>query len=76
MGYNKEYYIDALAAVAERKKEAEAIADMETKTVQISYPEIQEIENKINEIGLEAVKSAVKLSGTADLIKLKEHIDK
>ena len=75
MGYNKVYYIDALATVAERKKEAEAIADMETKTVQISYPEIQEIENKINEIGLEAVKSAVKLSGTADLIKLKEQYE-
>ncbi len=75
MGYKKEYYIDALATVAEKKKEAEAVAVMEAKTVQITYPEIQKIEEEINKIGLEAVKSAVKLSGTDDLIKLKEQYE-
>ncbi len=75
MGYKKEYYIDALAKVAERKRGAEAVADMEYKTVHVTYPDIQEIERKINEIGLEAVKSAVKLSGTDDLIKLKEQYE-
>ncbi len=76
MGYNKEYYIDALAKVAERRLSAEATAEIELKTAYITYPQLKSIEERINQIGLQAVKSAVKLSGANEIIKFKEQYEK
>ena len=72
MGYKNEYYIRALADIAKRRFSADETANKNLISVYSKYPEIKQLDDNMNKLGLLAVKSAVKLSGTDEIINLKE----
>lgn len=76
MGYKKEYYIKALADVAKRRLTADEAAKNNLLSVYLAHPDIKELDEKMNELGLLAVKSAVKLSGADEIINLKSEYEK
>ena len=76
MGYKKEYYIKALADVAKRRLTADETAKNNLLSVYLAHPDIKELDEKMNALGLLAVKSAVKLSGADEIINLKSEYEK
>ncbi len=70
MGYKKEYYINALAKVAENRLTAEENSKSNLNLIYSSYPEIKALDDRINALGLLAVKSAVKLAGSDEIVDL------
>lgn len=70
MGYNKEYYNKALSVIASRRSKAQQDAHNRLSAIYAVHPDLMELDNRINAIGLEAVKSAVKLQGSGDLIEM------
>lgn len=70
MGYNKEYYNKALSVIASRRSKAQQDAHNRLSAIYAVHPDLMELDNRINAIGLEAVKSAVKLQGSKDLIEM------
>ena len=75
MGYKNEYYIRALADIAKRRFSADETANKNLISVYSKYPEIKQLDDNMNKLGLLAVKSAVKLSGTDEIINLKEEYE-
>lgn len=75
MGYKKEYYIKALADIAKRRLTADELAKKNLLSVYLSHPDIKELDDKMNALGLLAVKSAVKLSGAEEIINLKKEYE-
>ena len=76
MGYKKEYYIKALADVAKLRLTTDEIAKNNLLSVYLAHPDIKELDDKTNALGLLAVKSAVKLSGADEIINLKSEYEK
>ena len=75
MGYKKEYYIKALADIAKRRLTADELAKKNLLSVYLSHPDIKELDDKMNALGLLAVKSAVKLSGAEEIINFKKEYE-
>ena len=75
MGYKKEYYIKALADIAKRRLTADELAKKNLLSVYFSHPDIKELDDKMNALGLLAVKSAVKLSGAEEIINFKKEYE-
>ncbi len=75
MGYQKEYYIAALSVIAERRMNAEESAQKNVESMYSNHPDIKQIDEYLNELGLKAVKSAVKLNGSADIIELQKEYE-
>ena len=75
MGYKKEYYIKALADIAKRRLTADELANSNLLSVYLAHPDIKALDDKMNALGLLAVKSAVKLSGADEIINLKKEYE-
>ena len=75
MGYKKEYYIKALADISKRRLTADELAKKNLLSVYLSHPDIKELDDKMNALGLLAVKSAVKLSGAEEIINFKKEYE-
>ena len=75
MGYKKEYYIKALADIAKRRLTADELAKKNLLSVYLSHPDIKELDDKMNALGLLAIKSAVKLSGAEEIINFKKEYE-
>lgn len=76
MSYKKEYYIDALAKVSQNRLNAEESSQKNIRELYYAHPDIRAIDERINELGLHAVKSAVKLNGSNEIIEFKKEYEK
>lgn len=76
MSYKKEYYIDALSIVAKNRLNAEEEAQKNIQTLYLEHPDVKKIDEMINELGLKAVKSAVKLSGSSEIVGFQKEYEK
>lgn len=76
MSYKKEYYIDALSIVAKNRLNAEEEAQKNIQTLYLEHPDVKKIDEMINELGLKAVKSAVKLSGSSEIVEFQKEYEK
>lgn len=73
MGFSKESYKQAFETVANNKLRAENEAKKRVEKIFNDVPQLRELDKRISETGLAAVKAATALNGIASLVKFRDN---
>lgn len=71
MGFSREAYDFALEKVAERREQAERLAQQRKNEIYSAIPQLADLERKLSATGIAAVKAATSFSGTDTLRELR-----